>query len=86
MRILGIDPGLGITGYGIIEDRNFRLVEAGVIRTKPNTPIQARIENETKKPKKRIGIKELKKNTKNPTTTENPLYTIPLPIEVMVLT
>lgn len=44
MRILGIDPGLGATGYGIIEDRNFRLVEAGVIRTKPNTPIQARIE------------------------------------------
>ena len=44
MRILGIDPGLGTTGYGIIEDVNFRLVEAGVIRTKPNTPIQARIE------------------------------------------
>ncbi|MFH0763539.1 MAG: crossover junction endodeoxyribonuclease RuvC [Candidatus Omnitrophota bacterium] len=44
MRILGIDPGLAITGYGIIEDRNFSLVEAGAIRTKPNTPIQARIE------------------------------------------
>ena len=44
MRILGIDPGLGATGDGIIEDSNFRLVEAGVIRTKPNTPIQARIE------------------------------------------
>lgn len=44
MRILGIDPGLGATGYGIIEDGNFRLIEAGVIRTKPNTPIQERIE------------------------------------------
>jgi len=43
MRILGIDPGLGATGYGIIEDRNFLLIEAGVIRTKPNTPIQSRI-------------------------------------------
>jgi len=44
MRILGIDPGLAITGYGIIEDKDFRLVEAGVIKTLPNTPIQARIE------------------------------------------
>ena len=43
MRILGIDPGLGATGYGIIEDRNFKLIEAGVIRTKPNTPIQVRL-------------------------------------------
>lgn len=44
MRILGIDPGLAITGYGIIEDKNFKLVEAGVIKTLPNTPIQVRIE------------------------------------------
>jgi crossover junction endodeoxyribonuclease RuvC len=44
MRILGIDPGLGTTGYGIIENRTFKLVEAGVIRTRPNTPIQDRIE------------------------------------------
>lgn len=43
MRILGIDPGLGTTGYGIIEDRNFKLIEAGVIRTQSNTPIQARL-------------------------------------------
>ena len=43
MRILGIDPGLGATGYGIIEDKNFKLVEAGVIRTTTNTPIQSRI-------------------------------------------
>ena len=44
MRILGIDPGLGTTGYGIIEDRTFKLVEAGVIKTQSNTPIQDRIE------------------------------------------
>lgn len=43
MRILGIDPGLGNTGYGVIEDRGFKVVEAGVIRTKVNTPIQERI-------------------------------------------
>jgi crossover junction endodeoxyribonuclease RuvC len=43
MRILGIDPGLNTTGYGIIEDKNFKLIEAGVIRTQPNTPIQTRL-------------------------------------------
>ena len=73
MRILGIDPGLQVTGYGIIEDPstslgmvrgmvstsnhkgfasrncpcettgNFKLIEAGVIRTAARTPIQERI-------------------------------------------
>ena len=43
MRILGVDPGLGTTGYGIIEGSNFKLVEAGVIRTQANTPIQSRL-------------------------------------------
>ena len=43
MRILGIDPGLQVTGYGIIEDKGFKLVEAGVIRTTTNTPVQDRI-------------------------------------------
>ncbi len=43
MRILGIDPGLGTTGYGVIESRGFKVIEAGVIRTKTNTPIQERI-------------------------------------------
>ncbi|MCM8779691.1 MAG: crossover junction endodeoxyribonuclease RuvC [Candidatus Omnitrophica bacterium] len=35
MRILGVDPALSITGYGVIEFRNnrLRLIEAGVIRT-----------------------------------------------------
>jgi crossover junction endodeoxyribonuclease RuvC len=34
-RILGIDPGLGITGYGVIEITSSRpaLCEAGIIRT-----------------------------------------------------
>jgi crossover junction endodeoxyribonuclease RuvC len=43
MRILGIDPGLQTTGYGIIEDRNLKIVEAGVIKTAANTPIQNRL-------------------------------------------
>jgi len=35
MRILGIDPGTGILGFGVIEVNkgNTRLIEAGVIRT-----------------------------------------------------
>lgn len=43
MKILGIDPGLGTTGYGIIEDRTFAVIEAGVIRTKAGLPIQSRL-------------------------------------------
>ena len=47
MRILGIDPGLRTTGYGIIEDtsthRTFKLIEAGIIKTHTNTPIQSRL-------------------------------------------
>lgn len=35
MRILGIDPGTGILGFGVIEiaNRKVQLVDAGVIRT-----------------------------------------------------
>ncbi|HKU18974.1 MAG TPA: crossover junction endodeoxyribonuclease RuvC [Candidatus Saccharimonadales bacterium] len=35
MRILGIDPGTGILGFGVVDvqDREVRLVDAGVIRT-----------------------------------------------------
>lgn len=46
MRILGIDPGTGITGFGVIdvEGQAARLVDAGVIRTVPNTPIEQRLE------------------------------------------
>ena len=45
MRILGIDPALRITGYGVIEsDRgSTRLLETGVIKPKVNDLIQNRI-------------------------------------------
>jgi len=47
MIILGIDPGLHITGYGVIEvgsKNRVKLKEAGVIRTKPRDGITSRLE------------------------------------------
>ena len=47
MRIIGIDPGTGILGFGIIETEGFgnglKFVEAGVIRTPANAPDDARL-------------------------------------------
>jgi crossover junction endodeoxyribonuclease RuvC len=36
MRVLGVDPGLNITGYAVLESRDRRtvLIEAGVIRSR----------------------------------------------------
>jgi crossover junction endodeoxyribonuclease RuvC len=44
--ILGVDPGTAVTGYGLVRlgDRATpRLVECGVIRTKPRDPLAARL-------------------------------------------
>lgn len=45
MRILGIDPGLQITGYGVLDWKPIRpvLVDGGVIRLKPKTPLADRL-------------------------------------------
>ena len=45
VRIVGIDPGLNITGYGILDFalRRIHLVEAGVVRTKANQPLTQRL-------------------------------------------
>ena len=45
MRVLGIDPGLERTGWGIIESEGSRLsfVAAGVIRSKPTEPMAVRL-------------------------------------------
>jgi crossover junction endodeoxyribonuclease RuvC len=43
MFVLGIDPGLSITGYGMVGDRPLRAVAAGVIRTDPEAPPAARL-------------------------------------------
>jgi len=46
MKILGIDPGYGITGFGLVEaDRGqFRLLHCGAITTPPNTDFSWRLE------------------------------------------
>lgn len=45
MRILGIDPGLNTTGYGVVEfaGRTVILVEAGVVRGKSRGDVAARV-------------------------------------------
>jgi len=46
MRILGIDPGYGITGFGLIEAQQgqFQLLRCGAITTPPNTDFSWRLE------------------------------------------
>ncbi|HEX6030207.1 MAG TPA: crossover junction endodeoxyribonuclease RuvC [Tepidiformaceae bacterium] len=45
MRILGIDPGLNVTGYGVIEIEQDRClhVHHGVLRTRPADGLSARL-------------------------------------------
>ena len=44
-RVLGIDPGLNVTGYGVVDirGREPRIVEAGAIRTNSRDEMPARI-------------------------------------------
>lgn len=46
MRIIGIDPGTGILGFGVIDARGgkTKLVTAGVVRTPAHTPLPDRLE------------------------------------------
>ena len=46
MRILGIDPGYGITGFGLFDAQRsqFRLLNCGAITTPPNTDFPWRLE------------------------------------------
>ena len=46
MRILGIDPGTGILGFGVIDvgGGKFNMVTAGVIKTPAHTPLDERLE------------------------------------------
>lgn|SRR3989338_1366838 len=48
MRILGVDPGLKITGYGLIDanegqDSKIKLIEAGIIEPKPKDLLQDKL-------------------------------------------
>ncbi len=45
MRVLGIDPGLATTGYGVVENNNqgFQGVDYGIISTPSNQELSGRI-------------------------------------------
>lgn len=45
MRIIGIDPGYAIVGYGVLEFDNvrFKVVNYGAITTDPETPFEDRL-------------------------------------------
>lgn len=45
MIILGIDPGIAIVGYGVIEYKNsrFRTIAFGAIQTPAHTPVEQRL-------------------------------------------
>lgn len=47
MRIIGIDPGTGILGFGVIEITNgkMKLIDAGVVTTPAHTPLDIRLED-----------------------------------------
>lgn len=50
-RILGVDPGLNVTGYGVIEiasgglvgTNQCRLIEAGVVKSRAKDPLEMRL-------------------------------------------
>lgn len=45
-RILGVDPGLRITGYGVVDarpDGRCTLVEGGILRPGPKLPLEQRL-------------------------------------------
>lgn len=46
MRILGIDPGYAIVGYGVLEFDNmrFKVINYGAITTEPEMPFDKRLE------------------------------------------
>lgn len=45
MIILGIDPGIAITGYGIVQCKgnSFKAIDYGIITTEANTPFPKRL-------------------------------------------
>ena len=45
MKAIGIDPGLAMTGFGVVEglSRGGKACEWGMIRTEPESPIAARL-------------------------------------------
>ncbi len=75
MRILGIDPGYNIIGYGVIETDGCKVVDYGVITTPKTMPISTRLHTifkamnelmQTFKPDE-VAFEELFFNTNNTT-------------------
>ncbi|MEK6597768.1 MAG: crossover junction endodeoxyribonuclease RuvC [Gemmatimonadota bacterium] len=47
MRVLGVDPGTAVTGYGVVDSATVgfgRLIECGVVRTRPVDPLPMRLQ------------------------------------------
>ncbi len=46
MRIIGIDPGTGILGFGVVDVKHgaYEMITAGVITTPAHTPLDERLE------------------------------------------
>jgi crossover junction endodeoxyribonuclease RuvC len=47
VRVLGVDPGTAITGYGVVDAvpaRPGRLIECGVLRTRARDPLPGRLQ------------------------------------------
>ena len=75
MKILGIDPGYNIIGYGVIETDGCKVVDYGVITTPKTMPISTRLHTifkamnelmQTFKPDE-VAFEELFFNTNNTT-------------------
>ena len=45
MRILGIDPGLACTGFGVVEviDNQMKFIDYGAVKTKPKESLNVRL-------------------------------------------
>jgi len=46
VRVLGIDPGTSVLGYGVVEHetgQHFRLVECGILTTRSRDPLPSRL-------------------------------------------
>lgn len=45
VKVLGIDPGLASTGYGVVQRRSGRLaaLDGGVVETPPDMPVERRL-------------------------------------------
>ena len=45
MRIIGIDPGTRVTGYGVVERNgsSFKLIDYGIARPKASLPVEERV-------------------------------------------